>query len=564
MSKIIIPYLNPLKFHKLEPDEEAQYLTKHMEEWNFRNTVPSYQTIPFYAQPFQNFDEGDQVVELINCKERVFLTPTVTQGAESADEAGLFLYEIDEPLTGVDDGYYYLRITAGALVMVSEPIHIKETHNYSIKLEYSNYKDKDGLIFQSGIELQMRVGGHIKYKAPASRDTFYEDQSLDPTTLDSVPYRIHELYVGGTTGIPDYLVDRINRVLGCSSFTVDGKSFTKSDGAKLEEKSADDYSLRGWAVDLQESENPFSAEYTTDSPSEEPSTTQLDTPVLTLNVDSDTEITVTWPAVANADSYTILLATVDSFAFATVNYSGTNLTYTFTGLKAGKTYWVWGRAEGSGSYTPSLYDKESATTDSAPATPVTLSAPTPFTLVADSESQITATWTAVVNATNYKFYLSPTPAFADATEHYSGLLTTKTVTGLLADTTYYGWAIAEGDDVSYLDSAYATANTTTDAFNPATVTFDTILTNPGLVGGYQDEDEGIHGFFGLGDNKEFHFNAISPTSGVSIRLGIKVSGAAGAVIDFPSDYVGEYFKYIHQDLTEHISTFPSSQTTIDF
>jgi hypothetical protein len=575
MSKLIIPHLNPVKFHKLEPTETAQYLTKHMDEWNFGNTVPSYQVRQVYAQPFQtsdkitlqfqsNFDEADHALELINCNERVFATLTLTKGAESESEAGLFLYEVDEELTGFDEGYFYLRLTADTLVMISEPIHIKEEHPYSVLIEYSNYKFKDGIIWESGIELQARVGGHLKYKQPASKDTFYEDQSLDMTTLDSVPYRIWELYVGGTTGIPDYLIDRINRMLGCSSFSVDGKSFSKSDGSKLEEKSADDYSLRGWFVDLQESENPYSTEYSTDAPTSPPVLTQLTAPSLTLTVDSDTEITAEWPAVANADSYTALIATIDSFAFATVKYSGTDLSFQFTGLTPNKTVWVWVRAEGSGSYTPSVYDKESATTDAAPATPEALDTPIPFTLTANGDDEIIANWPTVAGATGYEFYLNDTNSFDPTTLQYSGTLTTKTVTGLAAGTTQYGWCKALGDGVNNLDSAYATASATTDAFDPTTTTFNTILTNPGLFGNYTDKDAGINGYFGIGSNKEFHFNAISPTDNFSIRLGIKVSGAAGVVVDFPGVYVGQPYKYVHEDLTEHFGTFPAVKTIEDF
>jgi hypothetical protein len=123
---------------------------------------------------------------------------------------------------------------------------------------------------------------------------------------------------------------------------------------------------------------------------------------------------------------------------------------------------------------------------------------------------------------------------------------------------------AVGDGVDYLDSPYATASVTTEAFDPEATTYDTILTNPGMFGAYSDEDAGIHASFGIGDDKEFHFNAISPLRGTNIRLGIKVSGSAAAVIDFPGDYAGQPFKYIHSDLTEYFDYFPTFNTTINF
>ena len=579
MSRIVIPYLNPVKFHKLTPDESSKYLTKHMEEWNYSNATPDWQSKPIFAQPYQttdnitlqfqsSFAEVDQVIELINCYGQVFLTPTITQGAESETEPGLFVYEVDQALTGIAQGYYYLRISASDadddILLISEPLQIKERHDYSKLLEYSHFQNKDGIFFETDIVLQLRVSGELTYKQPASRDTSYEDQSLDQTLLDSVPYRIWELYVGGTTGIPSYLIDRINRILGCSSLAVDGKSFTKSDGAKLEEKASDDerYPLRGWTVDLQEAENPYAAEYSTvaDTPATPP--TQLTTPVLSLAADSDSQITASWLAIANADSYTLLRATVNNFSVATVIYSGTNLSHVSTGLQAAKRYYYWLRAEGSGAYSPSEYDTANEITDAAAPVPVTLDAPV-LTLTATDFETITAAWTAVTNATAYEFYTNLSDDLGSATLVYSGPLLTYDMVSLSPNTTYFGWVRALGDDVNYLDSAYASDSATTDPYDPSSTVFDTILSAPGTFV-FSDSDQGVYAFFGLGDAKEFQFNAISPRTGVGIRMGIKVGGTGVCVVDFPGDYSGQPFRYIHSDSSEHLGTFPSVNTTIDF
>jgi hypothetical protein len=566
MSKITIPYLNPVKFHKLTPDETAKYLTRHMDDWNFSNTVPAYQIKQNYYQPFQTSDSLELQLEssftahtakIVDGCGVTVQTLTMVQGAESASEPGLFIYEISQSLAAIEPGKYYITINCNdELVLVSEPLEIKDVHEYSICIEYSHSQNKDGLIFETGKKLELRVGGHIFFKEPASKDTSYEDQSFDTTNLDSVPYRIYELYVGGSTGIPPYLIDKINRILGCNSVKIEGIYFAKPEGAKLEAIVADDYTLKGWTVDLQESENQYSFEFSNDTTPTPTPPTVLGTPVISFPYISSGQIDVDCTTDPNADSYTWLIATIDNFAFATVFSNGTNHYVPRTGLQAGKTYYFWVRIEASGLYAPSLYAHASATTDAAAPLPFLLGAPMPFTLVANGDGEIDATWAANVHATGYEYYLNNTNSFDATTLKYSGTSTSKVVTGLVAGTTYYGWVRSMGDGTNYLTSDYATANATTDPVDPTTATFDTILQGNGV----NDKKEGVNGYFVLtffAPNKEFHFNKITTLSGTGIRLTIRVGGSTCAIIDFPGVYTGQPYKYVHTTGTAYYGTFPN-------
>lgn len=292
-----------------------------------------------------------------------------------------------------------------------------------------------------------------------------------------------------------------------------------------------------------------------------PTPTPLDTPALVLTVDSDTQITASWAAVTNASSYILLMSTVNDITFASVKFTGTGLSKVLTRLTPSTTYYFWLQAVGTGLYSNSAYDTDSATTDAA--TPVAITLPSPsFSMVANGSDQIDATWSSVANATAYEFYFNDTDDFGTATLEYSGTNLTKSVTGLTANTTYYGWVIAKGDGVDYLDSPAAEASANTDAVDDSTV-FDTILTAPGFAI-VSDQAAGVFAFFGLDDVKQFQFDAISQPSGTNVRLGIKVSGAAGCVVDFPGSYVGQPFRYVHSDSSEHLGTFPATNTTIDF
>jgi hypothetical protein len=552
MSRITIPYLNPVKFHKLTPDETAKYLTRHMDDWNFSNTVPAYQIKQHYYQPFQTSDSLELQLEssftahtakIVDGCGVTVQTLTMVQGAESASEPGLFIYEISQSLAAIEPGKYYITINCNdELVLVSEPIEIKEVHEYSIVIEYSHTQNKDGLIFETGKTLELRVGGHIIFKEPASKDTSYEDQSYDTTTLDSVPYRIWELYVGGSTGIPPYLIDKINRILGCNSLKVEGIYFAKPEGAKLEAIVADDYTLRGWTVDLQEAENQYSLEYSNVTPPEPTPPTVLGTPTISFPYISSGQINVDCTTDIHADSYTWLIASIDNFAFATVFSTGTNHYVPRAGLQAGKTYYFWVRIEASGLYAPSLYAHASATTDAAPPTPITLSAPTPFVLVANGDGEIDATWTAIPDADSYEYYLNDTNSFDPTTLEYAGTGTSKNVPGLVAGTTYYGWARAIGNGTTYLTSPYATANATTDPVDPTTATFDTAIHLTGLVG-QKGSAQGVSMIKYESTNNHLYFNYISPRADVPMTMYLFVGGVVHVKVDFSATYLDQPFKY---------------------
>lgn len=300
----------------------------------------------------------------------------------------------------------------------------------------------------------------------------------------------------------------------------------------------------------------------TDVPTD-PIATPLATPNITFSYISDTQINVLWTAIPNADYYILRMSTVNDIAFATVKSSGTNLYYPATRLTPATTYYFWLEAVGSGLYSNSARDTDNATTTAAASVTIQL-APPSFSMIANGTTQIDATWSSVNHATAYKFYVNTVDDFATATLTYTGTSLTQSITGLSAEDTRYGFVVAVGDGSTYLDSDPASASATTDAVNPTSAVFDTILTNNTSS---TDEAEGIHGYFVYymlsSVLKEFHFNAITNRSQNNIRLVIKVSGSIVAIIDFPGNYAGQYYRYVN-DGTAYTGTFPSYNYTQNF
>jgi hypothetical protein len=97
---------------------------------------------------------------------------------------------------------------------------------------------------------------------PGSRDTIWEDQPLNQTIIDSKNYRVWPYYFGGSFGIPDWILDKLSLIFGLDSTQVDGVFMTKAESnQEFEEKSFENYPLRGFVYPLRETYNRSSKAY---------------------------------------------------------------------------------------------------------------------------------------------------------------------------------------------------------------------------------------------------------------------------------------------------------------
>ena len=112
-------------------------------------------------------------------------------------------------------------------------------------------------ITEAQFNYQMRVqGGFLPTEfSPASKDTYYRDQSYDLTNLKSIPYNVQRLTIGDGGGVPNYIADIINRIFACSYLSIDDVAFVKSDGSKFERKGAELIGKAAWKIEVEEAVN---------------------------------------------------------------------------------------------------------------------------------------------------------------------------------------------------------------------------------------------------------------------------------------------------------------------
>jgi hypothetical protein len=281
-AKIIIPLLNPIKWHRIDPVDISKYVSTHMDDHSYLRTIKPWEQVREYGQPWQLSDTINQQFE------SSFLTNTMSLCDQDGDE--IYTEELDSIRDNVDDpnlkvyqpswnfpdiaeGVYFLKMVCYgdvaladySVTLISEPLIFLAKHKNSLLLEYTHYQFKDDVIFETGFSPSIRIRGTLRLKPLSSKDSFFEDQVLSMQTLDSKPYRLWEFLIGGASGIPDWLADRVGRILGCSSLLIDGKAYQRaSENARLEEKGVANYPMRSYSIELREAENLFSKTFTGD------------------------------------------------------------------------------------------------------------------------------------------------------------------------------------------------------------------------------------------------------------------------------------------------------------
>lgn len=272
-NRIIIPHENPLQFYKEVPDVDTRFNTRDFDDWYFSDTILPWQQKVHWCQPWQRSDNLKLQIQsnvapvnllLFNYEGGLVDTIPFNQVLQNENDPDMFVYQVDVDMSGYPETSYYFQMRFGsdpvAITLQSENINLSEKIENTILLEYSNPTFRGDMIFETGIQPGMRIPGVKKYKAPASKNTIFEDQTMDQTMIRCVNYRIWELSIGGSKGIPDYMADKIDRMLGCKTVIIEGKYYTKTDGS-IEPNEVENYPLRGWKIDIRERTNANSRLY---------------------------------------------------------------------------------------------------------------------------------------------------------------------------------------------------------------------------------------------------------------------------------------------------------------
>lgn len=268
MGNVInIPLLNPVRFVELDPVELPQYLTKHFDDYWFKEQLQPFETVVEFKQKYQTSDTiylqfeanfASIQMQVIDCEQTVLLSQAATQVRANKYLPGYYVYELTLSLAAFSAGTIWLKLNLGlgSKFMISEPIDVAETWPGTILFQYYNSKYHGDVIFETGIVFGLRCDAVIRRLDPGNERTAYRDQKLNPTMLKVRPFRAFELVTGHRVGVPDWVIDKMNWIWSCDNVQCDGKSFAVLEDSKFEDKEIDPrYPLRQWSLNIQEGVN---------------------------------------------------------------------------------------------------------------------------------------------------------------------------------------------------------------------------------------------------------------------------------------------------------------------
>lgn len=269
-GKGMISHKLPLKFVPVNPVFSPQHNFRHMDtEW-FKNRISRYSVQrPFFQKwqtndntPLQFISEGADMNNILiyNCKGKIAGTITPSEISNPLITLPYKLWQatinwsLYEPFT---EYYVYVSFGTGpgSKGFISEPISLRNQWEETLLIEYGNDRNQTDLIWKAPYSGKIRIEGMITKFEPQLELTSYEDSIRDVETLNGEPYRKWTLMIGTQCGTPDWLIDKLNRILPLSSLTIDGFEYAIDKDAKLDLKEIPGSPYAFWTITIRERYN---------------------------------------------------------------------------------------------------------------------------------------------------------------------------------------------------------------------------------------------------------------------------------------------------------------------
>ena len=200
--------------------------------------------------------------KLINKNGSVYHTYTFASLSLTSD--GYTGYEVTGAMPSIPEGYYTWQLTIPVdtginLILYSEPLWIKVAHENTILITYYNSVSQFGMFFPSSHTHSLRIEGGVLPSnfTPQAKVTMYEDLNYVPQITYAVPYNTFKFSFGPSDGIPNWMVDKLNRIFLLSYFDFDGTQYIRAESSQLERSGDSLHPMAGWVMPFMLPLNPL-------------------------------------------------------------------------------------------------------------------------------------------------------------------------------------------------------------------------------------------------------------------------------------------------------------------
>lgn len=267
-NQLYFAHLCPLKFVPLGKTLDPKYHFIHFDDDWFINQVNFWIHKSNY---FQKWQLGDTIpiqcitnglntgsLDIYNCNGKKVATTALEPVVGTPLQSPLYQLETALNFTSLDlpaGVYYVVANSPTGSPGISEGLNIQANWAMTLLFEFTHSVNRQSMIFSTGYQPSLRVEGWIDQYMPDGKFTTFEDQPADITVIDGIPYRKFKLNIAANDGVPDWIIDKIMRIMLLDKVKIDGKQFTRDIDAKWEQKNTNAWPKRYWSLDIREAEN---------------------------------------------------------------------------------------------------------------------------------------------------------------------------------------------------------------------------------------------------------------------------------------------------------------------
>lgn len=162
-------------------------------------------------------------------------------------------YQAEVVFAEYGEGDYYCRLTyndgVNDIIWETSPLEVRDEQPLTLLFECTNKENDKDVIFDTGIVFNFRVEGIRDRKfLPKSANQLYTDQIYNVTQENSIPFRNFTIDIGMASGLPNWVIDKINLLFSLNQKKVDGTYYEKAEENSEFEPTRGDIGLNedGW------------------------------------------------------------------------------------------------------------------------------------------------------------------------------------------------------------------------------------------------------------------------------------------------------------------------------
>lgn len=260
-DQLYINFLNPVQFVPENPTQDARYHLKQMDKYWYVEQTTGWISRKNYFAPWQLNDtislqvisDGTNVATatVLNCDgvpQDAFAFNVI---ATAALQAPLVLLQCSIPLNSFSEGIYYIKLdNGGTKFWISEGLDLKIDHPDTLLYQYWHDTNRQGVVFSEGFQPNMRVASFLSAFNPESKFVEYEDEPANIEMLNGIPYRTWKLNIGRDDGIPDYVIDKINRLTLLNNVWIDDLQISRNSSSKFESTITPGTLKKYWVLEI--------------------------------------------------------------------------------------------------------------------------------------------------------------------------------------------------------------------------------------------------------------------------------------------------------------------------